>query len=154
MSNPPKAKRTEARRQSRVKAMQALYQHDIAGGEVADILTQFRETQEMGRVDMEYFDEVFRGVTSQIDEIDGLLTPYLDRKITDLDAVERSILHIAVFELKDRLDIPYRVVINESVELAKKFGAEAGHKYVNGVVDKLARDLRVAEVQAYSKGSK
>jgi N utilization substance protein B len=119
---------------------------------VGDILKQFLETQELDRVDVGYFEELFNGVLGSIDALDALLTPCLDRKIEELDAVERSILRLASFELKERLDVPYKVVINESVELTKKFGADQAHKYVNGVVDKLARSLRAVELTQPRKG--
>ncbi len=148
MAKSTKSSLAERRRNARIRAMQALYQQDIAGGDIGEILTQFHETQELDRVDVPFFEELFRGVVTHIDELDDVLTPLLDRKIEDLDAVERAILHLAGFELKERLDTPYKVVINESVELAKKFGAEQGHKYVNGVVDKLAKRYRTLELSA------
>lgn len=143
-----KVKRTEGRRNARVKAMQALYQIDVAGGETGSIVSQFLETQDMTRVDTEYFTSLFRGVCSELDAMDDALVPYLDRRLEDLDAVERAILRLAAWEFKSQLDVPYKVVINEAVELAKKFGAEKGHRFVNGVVDKLARDFRGFELGA------
>ncbi|MCB1758023.1 MAG: transcription antitermination factor NusB [Gammaproteobacteria bacterium] len=148
MANPQKINRSQMRRNARVKAMQALYQQDMAGGEIGDILAQFRETQELDRVDIGYFEELFRGVLGELDALDAELGPLLDRPLAELDAVERSILRIAGFELKSRLDIPYKVVINEAIELAKKFGAEQSHKYINGVVDKLAQACRRLELTA------
>jgi len=141
------------RRNARIRAMQALYQQDMAGGDCGEIIAQFHETQEFDRVDAEYFETLFRGVLTQIDALDAAIVPFLDRKLDDLDAVERSILRLAGYELKARLDIPYRIVINEAVELAKKFGAEQGHKYVNGVVDNLARQFRATELQAQAQSS-
>lgn len=143
-----KVKRTEGRRNARVKAMQALYQIDVAGGETGSIVSQFLETQDMTRVDTEYFSTLFRGVCGELDELDDALVPHLDRRLEDLDAVERAILRLAAWEFKTQLDVPYKVVINEAVELAKKFGAEKGHRFVNGVVDKLARDFRGFELGA------
>jgi len=121
--------------------MQALYQWQLNGGEPLDIEAQFR-AEFTGKTDWEYFHDVFSAILNQSDEIDNLLEPRLDRKISTLDPVEKAILWIGAFELKRRIDIPYRVVINECVELAKSFGATDSHKYVNGVLDKLVSDLR------------
>ncbi len=151
MSQPTRIKRTEGRRNARVKALQALYQYDLAGGDIADVLQQFHETQPMDRVDIAYFETLFRGIIKELDTLDSAIIPCLDRNLDDLDVVERSILRIAGFELKERLDIPYKVVINESIELAKKFGAEQSHKYINGVVDRLAHLYRELELQSAIK---
>ncbi len=151
MGNAYKITRTVRRRNARIKSLQALYQQDVAGGDIGSILKQFHETQQLERVDIPYFEEIFRGVLSQLDDLDRMLEPHLDRRLDELDPVERAILRIASFELKNRLDIPYKVVINESVELAKRFGADQGHKYVNGVIDHLARCVRKLEMQALKK---
>ncbi|MDO6461172.1 transcription antitermination factor NusB [Granulosicoccaceae sp. 1_MG-2023] len=143
-----KVKRTEGRRNARIKTMQALYQIDVAGGDTGAIISQFLETQDMSRVDTEYFTTLFRGVCGEMDALDEALGAHLDRPLDDLDAVERAVLRLAAWEFKTQLDVPYKVVINESVELTKKFGAEKGHRFVNGVVDKLARDFRAMELNA------
>lgn len=132
------------RRKARKLAMQALYQWQLSGGEPLDIETQFR-AEFTGKTDWEYFHDVFSAIVNQSDELDNLLGPRLDRKISTLDPVEKAILWIGTFELKRRIDIPYRVVISECVELAKSFGATDSHKYVNGVLDKLVSDLRPEE---------
>jgi transcription antitermination protein NusB len=125
--------------------MQALYQWQITRYEPKDILLQYRDDPELEKADREYFRELFLGVTDEVGELDELLAGYMDRSVAELDPVERAILRLAAFELKERVDIPYRVVINEAVELTKKFGATDAHKFVNGVLDKLGRQLRGPE---------
>ncbi len=137
---------SHARRQSRRVAMQALYQWQLTGYHPKDILLQYREDPELEKADADYFRELLLGVTEQVDELDELLAPQMDRSVAELDPVERAILRLATFELKHRIDIPYRVVINEAVELTKKFGATDAHKFVNGVLDKLGQQLRGPEV--------
>jgi transcription antitermination protein NusB len=137
-----------ARRQARRVAMQALYQWQLTGYHPKDILLQYRDDPELERADADYFRDLLLGVTEYVDDMDALLSPLMDRSVAELDPVERAILRLAVFELKSRPDIPYRVVINEAVELTKKFGATDAHKYVNGVLDKLGRQLRATEAAA------
>lgn len=134
------------RRKARRLILQALYQWQLSGGELYEIEAQFR-AEFIGKTDWDYFHEVFNAIPAQADELLGLAAPHLDRAVKALDPVERAILLIGAFELKHRLDIPYRVVINESVELAKSFGATESHKYINGVLDKLARTLRPQELR-------
>lgn len=132
------------RRKARRHLLQALYQWQISGGELHDIEAQFR-AEFSGKTDWKYFHEAFSAIPGQTEELDNFLQPRLDRKISTLDPIEKAILWIGAFELRRRIDIPYRVVINECVELAKSFGATDSHKYVNGVLDKLVRDLRPEE---------
>jgi len=134
------------RRKARRLILQALYQWQLSGGELYEIEAQFR-AEFIGKTDWDYFHEVFNAIPPQADELLGLVAPHLDRAVKALDPVERAILLIGAFELKHRLDIPYRVVINEGVELAKSFGATESHKYINGVLDKLARTLRPQELR-------
>ena len=134
-----------ARARARRLAMQALYQWDLSGTGLHVIRKQFLEGEDFSRADREYFIELFNNVSKNIEIIDKNISEYLDRPIGQLDPVERAILRIATWELMQRLDVPYRVAINEAVQLCKKFGAEQGHTYVNGVLDKLARKLRAAE---------
>ena len=101
-------------------------------------------------MDLEYFQALLHGVPAHVDELEARLEPLLDRKLDDLDPIERTLLRMGSFELEHRLDVPYKVVINEEVALAKKFGATDSHKYVNGVLDKVARELRKAEIDAAS----
>jgi len=125
--------------------MQALYQWQLAGAAVSDIEAQFLANQDFAKADREYFHDLLHGVPAQVKELDELLTPFLDRRVEELSQIEKAILRLGAFELKERLDVPYRVVINEGIELAKVFGADDSFKYVNGVLDKLARKLRYQE---------
>lgn len=136
--------RTMARR----RAVQALYQWQEAGQSIAEIDDQFLTEQDMSRADVAYFQELLHKVPKCLDELDEYILPYLDRKIEELDSVERAILRIGVYELKYRVDVPYRVIINEAVQSAKVYGADQSHKYVNGILDKVSVDLRKVERQA------
>ena len=136
------------RRKARHYAMQALYQWYMAEAPVAVIEAEFRGDYDFSHVDLEYFRAVLYGVPSLVDELDATLEPLLDRRLDELDPIERTLLRMGTWELRERIDVPYRVVINEAVALAKKFGATDGHKYINGVLDRLARDLRSVEVTA------
>ncbi len=126
-------------------ALQALYQWDLARQRPAEIVAQFAEDDNWSRADTAYFGELVRGVTAQADALDARIAPYLDRPMAEVDPVERAVLRIATYELLHRLDVPFRVVIEEAVSLAAKFGAEGGHRFVNGVLDRLARELRPFE---------
>ncbi|MBT8145547.1 MAG: transcription antitermination factor NusB, partial [Gammaproteobacteria bacterium] len=131
-SRPNLAQRRKARR----LVLQALYQWQISGGELSDIEAQFR-AEFSGKTDWDYFHEIFSAIPDQVATLDGLIGPHLDREVKTLDPVEKALLRMGTFELQQRIDIPYKVVINECVELAKSFGATDSHKYVNGVLDKL-----------------
>ncbi len=137
-----------ARRQARRLGMQALYQWLMADTDLNDLELQFKEQEEMKRADPEYFHELLHKVPKNVEQIESILSGHTARPIIEIDPVERAILFVAVYELKFRLDIPFKVVINEAITLAKKFGAEEGHKYVNGILDKAAHELRVVELQA------
>ncbi|MET4000910.1 transcription antitermination factor NusB [Marinobacterium sp. MBR-109] len=139
---------TEMRRSARSFALQALYQWSMAGQSANEIEAQFRVDNDMTRTDVQLFSELLRGVTSGSKDLDEAYRPFLDRPLTDLDPVELSVLRIGAYELIHRLQVPYRVAINESVELAKVFGATESHKYVNGILDKLAQRVRAAEIRA------
>ncbi len=136
------------RRKARHYAVQAVYQWQMSGNALADIENQFIETINPKKVEVPYFLELIRGTLTSLSEIDEHLAPHLDREIDDVDPVERAILRLSAWELSERQEIPYRVVINEALELAKVFGAEDGHKYVNGVLDKVAKLLRPLEIKA------
>lgn len=144
----PKAKgRIATRRVARTLVMQALYQWHVAGQALNEIEAQFRVDNDFSGVDGAYFHELLHAVPRMKVELDELIEPCLDRPLADLDPVELAILRLSVYELKERVDVPYKVVINEGIELAKVFGATDGHKFVNGVLDKLAPRLRAAEVR-------
>ena len=141
-----KTSRTQQRRYARERALQALYQWDIGNAQSSDVRKQFLDTQDMSRVDVDYFVELFNGISHDPDVVDTAMADALDRPIDDLDPIERGVLRVAVYELMQRPDIPARVVINEGVEITKRFGADKGHRYVNGVLDKLAKQLRSGEM--------
>ncbi len=126
-------------------AMQGLYQMSMTGDSANDVCTQFAVEQDMQGVDRQYFEALLRGVEASRDELLAVLEPHLDRKIEQLDPVERSILLIGSWELIHRIDIPFRVAINEAIELARTFGASEGHRYVNSILDQIARAHRPAE---------
>jgi len=134
-----------ARRRSRELALQGLYAWQVSGGSAADLQAQLAESRNFGKADARYFAHLLVGTIAHAAELEQLLAPALDRKPAELSPVERAILLLAVFELRDAPDIPFRVVINEAVELAKSYGGTDGHKYVNGVLDKLAATLRAEE---------
>ena len=140
----------KARHEARRRALQALYQWQVAGQDLGAIEKQFLEDEEMhmDRADLEYFRGLLHEVPAHLERWDEQLRPYLDRAVDSLDPVERAILRLGVYELNERLDVPYRVVITEAVELAKTFGAEGSHKYINGVLDKVGRAnaMRAAEL--------
>lgn len=146
MNQKQKKVKPSARRKARRLAVQALYQWQISENEPKSIELQFEEDNETSKVDMDYFAELLHGIPRNFEELDTLIQPQMSRPIIEVDPVERAILRIASYELKHRPDVPYKVVINEAVELAKTFGGTDGHKFVNGVVDKLAVSLRATEV--------
>lgn len=150
---PPRATgRIAKRRVARTLLMQAIYQWQIAKQNLNDIEAQFQVDNDFSGVDGEYFSEGLRAIAHQVTELDEMFAEYLDRSVSELDPVELAILRLAAWEFSQRIDVPYRVVLNEGIELAKAFGATDGHKYVNGVLDKLANRLRSAEINAFKKG--
>jgi N utilization substance protein B len=146
-----KPSKSVKRREARQLATQALYQWHMAGHSLNEIEAQFRVDNDFADVDGPYFSELLRGVPTNKDEIDAALTPCLDLTLEELDPVELAILRLSTYELLKRIDVPYRVVINEGIELAKVYGSTDGHKFVNGVLDKLAPRLREVEVKAYRR---
>jgi len=137
-----------ARSRARRRALQAVYAWQMSGNRIDGVIDQFRHEQDMQIADLEYFEELVRGVVRMHLELDAAMVPYLDRDVARVDPIERAALRIAAYELSERHDVPYRVVINEAVETTKRFGAEHGHTYVNGVLDKLAAFWRSAEYAA------
>ena len=136
----------KSRRKSREYALQGLYQWKMTGESADAIERQLREDEEFNKADDVHFATLLRGAIAQAQDLDQRLTPYLDRPAGDLSPIEHAILLLAAFELVNHPEIPYRVVINEAVELAKTYGGTDGHKYVNGVVDKLAAVVRAVEI--------
>lgn len=144
---------SQTRHKARRLAVQALYTWQVAAQDLADIEQQYCQDQDMSKIDGEYFRELLHKVPARLDELDAHIAPLLDREIDEVDAIERAILRLACYELTFRLDVPYRVVINESIKLAKTFGADQSHKFVNGVLDGVAKKLRAAEVGAKAKAA-
>ena len=125
--------------------MQALYQWQLTQQTASEIKKQFLDSEDSAGVDREHFEELVGGCIAKNAELSAALQPFIDRPLDQLDPVETAILMIGMFELQQRVDIPYRVVINEAVDLTKRFGATDAHKYVNAVLDRAARELRTAE---------
>ncbi|GAB4392236.1 MAG: transcription antitermination factor NusB [Gammaproteobacteria bacterium] len=136
-----------ARKNARRCALQALYQWQMAQTPINELLQQFRENDHLRKVDFDYFDEIVTQVINQCEQFDSAFAKFLDRPVEQLDPIEIGILRLGSFELIQRLDIPYRVVLNEAIELAKAFGAQGSHKYVNSVLDQLAQQVRRLEQQ-------
>ena len=137
-----------ARRKARHVLLQALYQWAFSNDPIDEISLQFMERLTSARVDADYFQELFLNITQRIEELDNCILPLLDRPIAQVNPIELAILRISTYELIYRLDVPYRVVINEGLELAKTFGAEESHKFINGILDPLAKRIRTVEVSA------
>ncbi len=139
--------RPQARSAARSRALQGLYQWDISGDAPEVIIAQFFEWEEMNspehghNVDQEYFRELLSAVPLHVAELDALFGGFLDRRCEQLDIVERCILRLGTYELHFRPEVPWRVVVNEAVDLAKKFGADQSYKFINGILDKVARQL-------------
>lgn len=137
-----------ARSRARRRALQAVYAWQMSGASARDVIAQFAHEQAKEQADLEYFEDLVRGVEQHCEDLDEALKPFLDRDIEQVDAIERAALRIAAYELRMRPDVPYRVVINEAIETVKRFGAEHGHTYVNGVLDHAAAAWRSVEVKA------
>jgi len=147
----PKAKklsRSQLRSAARSFALQAVYQWQMNKVPVNHIEAQFVVDHNLETCDKIYFSELLTGVTNKAETLDTLFEELLDRPLSELDPIELATLRIGAFELSERLDVPYRVSINESVELAKSFGASESHKYINGILDKLAQRVRIEEITA------
>jgi transcription antitermination protein NusB len=131
--------------------LQALYQWQLSKSSLSQIEAEFRTDNDFAKVDTEYFSEVFYAIPKMVDELDKQFDVFLDRAIAEVDPIEVSLLRMGTYELMHRVDIPYRVVLNEAVELAKQFGGTDGHKYINGILDKLSLRLRSAETSRFKK---
>jgi len=139
---------SHARKQARKAAVQALYQWQIAEHNIETIENQFIDEHMNSKMDFKYFSELLHKIPANISELDALIKPCVDRTIEEVNPVELAILRLGTYELKYHLDLPFRVVINEYVDLTKKFGADQGHKFVNSVLDRLAKSLREVEFNA------
>jgi N utilization substance protein B len=146
------ASSTGARTRARELLLQALYQKQIAGHDRRELLSQFREQVAYERVDQGFFEELLRAIYDSQAELEQTIATFIDRPLEQLDPVELGILLIGVYELQSRIDIPYRVVINECVNLARRFGAIDGHKYINACLDAAAQSLREVEIKAKGSG--
>ncbi len=135
-----------SRRRAREFAMQGLYQWQLAGADAVTIESQMSRAKGFDKIDRPYFSSLLAGAIREVTSLEASLQPHLDRKCAQLSPIERAILFIAAYELENQADVPYRVVINEAVELAKSYGGTDGYKYVNGVLDKLAVDKRPLEI--------
>lgn len=136
----------KGRSNARKKALQALYQWHMSGNDLAEIESQFHEEQNMDKVDLEYFHTLLHQVPAEVNGLDQLIDQYSNRKDDEIDPIEQSILRLAAYEIKHRIDVPYKVVISEAISLAKMFGSDKSHVFVNSILDKLAKQLRGHEV--------
>jgi len=136
------------RRRARRLALQALYHRHYSKSPINDIEAQFIVDNDMTKVDIVYFQDLLRGVHREQSELDKVIEPYLDRALKEVDPIELAIVRIGAFELKNRIDVPYKVVITEGIEMAKRFGGTDGHKFVNSLLDKLSQRLRLAETRS------
>lgn len=139
---------SQARTNARRSAVQALYQWQMTGQELSEIETQFLQERRLENVQRSYFSELFHGVPGQMEVIDRALAEFIDRPVGEIDPVERAILRIGVYELINRPDVPYKVILNEGINLAKRFGASESHKYINSILDKIAQKCRAIEIGA------
>lgn len=135
-----------ARSRARRRALQAIYAWQLSAQPIAQVIDQFRDEQDMEVADLDYFEDLVRGTERHCAELDVELRKFVDREIAQVDPIERGVLRIAAYELLHRPDVPYRVVINEAIETTKRFGADHGHTYVNGVLDRAAATWRAVEV--------
>ncbi|MFT6507154.1 transcription antitermination factor NusB [Colwellia polaris] len=133
------------RRKARELAVQAVYSWQLSQNNVAEIELNFLTDNSARRFDIPYFQQLFNGVTTNVGSIDDKIAPHVDRPLDDVDHVEKAVLRVAVYELTNCLDVPYRVIINEAIELAKSFAADDSHKFVNGVLDKVVKLVRPNE---------
>jgi len=145
---------SQARTNARKAAVQALYQWQMTGQSLIEIERQFLEEERLKDAQKSYFTELFHGVPKNLEAIDQVLSEFVDRPVDMIDPVERAILRMGVYELLHRLDMPYRVVLNEGINLAKYFGADGSHKYVNGILDKVAQQKRAVEIKSKVQGER
>ena len=145
---------SQARTNARKAAVQALYQWQMTGQSLVEIERQFVEEERLKEAQKSYFTELFHGVPKNLGVIDEALNEFVDRPVDMVDPVERAILRIGAYELLHRLDMPYRVILNEGINLAKYFGADGTHKYVNGILDKIAQKTRAVEIKAKAQAAK
>ena len=143
--------RSQTRALARRSALQAIYQWQLTGYDLGEIERQFVEEHGLGYADFAFFTELLHQIPANLDSIDAALGEFTDRTIGEIDPVERAILRIGAYELLYRPDLPYKIILNDCINLAKTFGAVHGHKYVNGILDKVAHKHRATEIAAFSK---
>lgn len=148
MSEAAKKPAKSARRRARELVVQGIYQWRLTDADLAQVEKQLREEKNLGNYDAKFFTELLRGVLMQHADLEAAIEPHLDRPLTELSPVEFSVLLLAAYELMQHPETPYRVIINEAVDLTKTYGGTDGHKFVNGVLDKLAAKVRAVEVNA------
>lgn len=148
---PVAATRVSPRRRARELVLQGLYQVQLAGNSAEDVRMHLTEDKGFERADTRFFAELWKGTSRDFTEVVAALAPYVDRPVAELSPVERAVLAIGAWELQHCPETPYRVVINEAVELAKRYGATDGHKFVNGVLDKYAAQVRAPEIAARAR---
>ena len=153
MTRPRSDRSGRARSLSRRLALQALYQWQMTGQSFPELRNQYTSDEGYAEVDAEYFQQLLQGVVDDSAALDAMIGEWLDRPVAQLDPVEHAVLLIGVEELRAHVEVPYKVVLNECVELTKKFGATDGHKFINAVLDRAARQLRAAEQQATARRS-
>ena len=153
MRQPPRRDGIDPVRRSRARrrALQAIYAWQVSGGDANGLIAQFAHEQAHEVADLEYFEDLVRGVVANRRELDAALVGFIDRTVEEVDQIERAALRIAAYELLHRPDVPYRVVINEAIDTTKRFGSEHGHTYVNGVLDQAAATWRAVEFQSSKK---
>lgn len=149
---PPRDRTKSARRRAREFALQGLYEWQLNPGDPAQVEAHIREQEDFNKCDRAHFDALLHGCIAQRADLDAALLKFLDRPLEELSPVEHGVLWVGTYELVNCVDVPYKVAINEAVELAKSFGGTDGHKYVNGVLDHLAPLLRPEEVKAARSG--
>ena len=137
--------KVSARHKARELALQGIYSWQMSKNAIEQVELALATSNDMQKVDLAYFQSLLRGVAKDVDAVDTAIRPYLGRLPEELDPIEQAILRMATFELTPRMDVPYRVIINEAIELAKTFGAEESHKFINGALDKAVRTLRKDE---------
>lgn len=142
---------SQAKTKARKCAVQALYQWQVTGQNLSAIEQQFIEEDRLKNAQKSYFFELIHGVPKQLNEIDSALSEFIDRPLDKINLVERAVLRVGVYELLNRPEMPYRVILNESINLAKCFGAEGGHRYINGILDKIAEKNRAVEIELKNK---
>jgi len=138
----------KGRSNARKKALQALYQWHMSDNDLIEIETQFHQEQNMEKVDVDYFHDLLHKVPTEINSLDKLIAKYSERTDEELDPIEQSILRLSCYEIVKRIDVPYKVVISEAISLAKTFGSDKSHAFVNSILDKLAKEFRKVEVES------